>query len=405
MRIAIATLGCKANQYDSEVLRAKFESRGCHVVSFSENADIYVINTCTVTGKTDYQSRQLVRRAHRRNPQAKIVVTGCYAHVAPGELALLPGVSIIAGNLEKKALAELVLEATNDKEPLTVVTPFQKNTPFFQEPIEAFAAKTRFFLKIQDGCNARCTYCIIPQARGPSRSMDPETVLQMLRNIGRADCKEVVLTGIHLGAYGFDLDPATSLLQLLRQIEELKPVSRIRLSSLEPNELTQELIDFLAKSNTVCPHLHLPLQSGNNAVLHRMNRPYSAEEFRRLVENAVDSIPELAVGVDVMVGFPGEDNHEFQETFNLLEALPITYFHVFPFSPRKGTPASLFPEKVHGTTVKLRKNMLHSLSRQKKACFYKSYLGKNVPVLIEATRDRRTNLLKGFSRNYIPVQA
>lgn len=403
MRIAIATFGCKANQYDSEIIRESFEEKNFDIVLFSEPADIYVINTCTVTGKTDFQARQLIRRTHRVNPQAKIVVTGCYAQAAPEELKKIPGVSLVIGNPDKWEIVNIIKEAEKTSSAGIIVTPMEKEIVFPEKKIERFSAKTRFFLKIQDGCNARCSYCIVPQVRGKSRSMAPKTVLDLLSTIGSSGYKEAVLTGIHLGAYGQDLSPQASLLNLLHEIEKQTPVPRVRLSSIEPNEITQGVIDVLADSPIVCPHLHLPLQSGDSTILRKMNRPYSAENFHSLVVKLTNSIKNLAMGADVIVGFPGEGEEEFYQTLHLLEELPITYLHVFPFSPRKGTPAFSLPNKVNGNTVKKRSEILRSLSRKKREGFYRSYLNKKLPILVEASRHRKTGLLKGLSRNYIPV--
>ena len=403
MRIAITTFGCKANQYDSEIIRENFEEKKFDIVSFSEPADIYVINTCTVTGKTDFQARQLIRKAHRNSPHAKIVVTGCYAQAAPEELKKIPGVSLVIGNPDKWEIVNIIKEAEKTSSAGIIVTPMEKEIVFPEKKIKRFAAKTRFFLKIQDGCNARCSYCIVPQVRGKSRSMAPKTVLELLSSIGSSGYKEAVLTGIHLGAYGLDLSPQTSLLNLLQEIEKQMPVPRVRLSSIEPNEITQGVIDVLADSTIVCPHLHLPLQSGDNTILRKMNRPYSAENFHSLVVKLTNSIKDLAIGVDVIVGFPGEGEEEFYQTLHLLEELPITYLHVFPFSPRKGTPAFSLTNKVNGNVVKKRSEILRLLSKKKREGFYRSYLNKKLPILIEARRHRKTGLLKGLSRNYIPV--
>lgn len=403
MRIAIATLGCKANQYDSEIIRESFEEKNFDIVLFPEQADIYVINTCTVTGKTDFQARQLIRRAHRVNPQAKIVVTGCYAQAAPEELKKIPGVSLVIGNPDKWEIVNIIKKAEKTSSAGIIVTPLEKEIVFPEKKIKRFSAKTRFFLKIQDGCNARCSYCIVPQVRGKSRSMAPKTVLELLSSVGSSGYKEAVLTGIHLGAYGLELSPQTSLLNLLHEIEKQMPVPRVRLSSIEPNEITQGVIDVLADSTIVCPHLHLPLQSGDNTILRKMNRPYSAENFHSLVVKLTNSIKDLTIGVDVIVGFPGEGEEEFYRTLHLLEELPITYLHVFPFSPRKGTPAFSLPGKVNGNVVKKRSEVLRRLSKKKREGFYRSYLNKKLPILIEAKRHRRTGLLKGLSRNYVPV--
>jgi len=323
--------------------------------------------------------------------------------VAPDDLKKIPGVSLVVGNFGKERIAELISPAKTSIETKVLITPPNKNMVFQEKTANKFTNKTRFFLKIQDGCDAHCSYCIIPRARGRSRSMAPKTVLELLRNIGSSGYKEVVLTGIHLGAYGWDLTPPITLFQLLQQIEREKPLPRLRLSSIEPNEVSEELISLLAGSEIICPHLHLPLQSGDDFILRRMNRPYSGEDFHHLVLSLAKSIPDLAIGVDVIVGFPGEGEDEFRRTFHLLEELPLTYLHVFPFSPREGTPASRFPERVDGNTIKLRGKFLRTLSSKKRENFYQSYLNRTLQVLVEAKRDKETYLLKGLSRNYIPI--
>lgn len=403
LRIAVATLGCKANQYDSEMIRERCEEKGFRVVPFPQPADVYVINTCTVTEKTDYQSRRLIRQAHRRNPNAKIVVTGCYAQTAPEKLREVPGVSLVVGTSAKGSIADLISSSSWQDAPRSVIGPVRPEGSFEAKPMAGFAGRTRFFLKIQDGCNARCSYCIVPRARGASRSMPPEAVLSQLRAITAAGFREVVLTGIHLGAYGLDLSPATGLLSLLREIEKTREVSRLRLSSIEPNEISPDLAGFIARSSMVCPHLHLPLQSGDDTVLGRMNRPYRSEKYRHLVYMLRKEIPDLALGADVIVGFPGEGDAEFSRTLNLIEELPVTYLHVFPFSPRPGTPAAAFPNHVEPLTRKARVARLRALSARKRTEFYRLYLGRPVEVLIETTRDKRTGLLRGLSRNYLPL--
>jgi threonylcarbamoyladenosine tRNA methylthiotransferase MtaB len=403
VRIAIATLGCKANQYDSEMIRERCEEKAFRIVPFSQPADIYVINTCTVTGKTDYQSRQLIRQAHRRNPNARIVVTGCYAQVAPEKLREVPGVSWVVGTSEKRSIAELIASSSWPDAPHAEVGPVRQEGSFGAKPMTGFAGRTRFFLKIQDGCDARCSYCIVPTARGASRSMPPEAVQAQLRAISTAGFTEVVLTGIHLGAYGLDLSPPGSLLNLLQEIERVNPIARLRLSSIEPNEVTPDLVEFIAHSSMVCPHLHLPLQSGDDTILGKMNRPYRAEDYRQLIHVLRKEIADIALGVDVIVGFPGEGDAEFSRTLALLEELPVTYLHVFPFSLRPGTPAAVFSDHVDAQTRKARVARLRTLSAKKRTEFYYQYLDRPLEVLIEAARDKRTGLLKGFSRNYIPV--
>jgi threonylcarbamoyladenosine tRNA methylthiotransferase MtaB len=402
-KIAISTLGCKVNQYDSAFMEEALREKGYQIVDFHSPADIYIINTCTVTQKTDYQSRQLIRRAHKENPQAKIIVTGCYAQVAPQALAHLPGVSLILGNAEKLKIAEFITSPGGKTLPSLIVSDITQEHCFEDPPLHSFPHHTRAFLKIQDGCESFCAYCIVPYARGKPRSLALEEVLKRLVLLGNAGFKEVVLTGIHLGAYGVDLTPPRTLLALLKAIEKEKPLLRIRLSSLEPMDIDRTLIEFLSASTTICPHLHLPLQSGNDEILKRMNRPYNSDDFKKLVATLSRAIPQLCLGVDVIVGFPGEGDHHFLSTYQLLEELPISYFHVFPYSKREKTPATRFPDQVPHTLMSIRGETLRTLGRKKRHCFYSTYLGKKLMVLIEEQRDRHSSCLKGRSRNYIPV--
>ena len=402
-KIAITTLGCKVNQYDSATMEEALREKGYQIVGFHTQANIYIVNTCTVTQKTDYQSRQLIRRAQKRNPQSKIIVTGCYAQIAPQALAQIPGVSLILGNAQKHQIADFITNNIGEKSPHVIVSDINQETCFKDPPLHSFLHHTRAFLKIQDGCEAFCSYCIVPYARGKYRSLDPEELLKRLFILIKAGFKEVVLSGIHLGAYGVDHNPPLPLLKLLQLIEREKPLPRIRLSSLEPMDITNELIDFLPTSETICPHLHLPLQSGDDEILERMNRPYCSSEFRELVEILLSAIPHLCLGVDVIVGFPGESDRHFLNTYTLLEDLPISYFHVFPYSKREKTQAATFPDQVTSKAISNRSEMLRKLGKTKREKFYSNYLGNSLRVLVEEKRDRQSNLLKGRSRNYIPV--
>ena len=330
-------------------------------------ADVYIINTCTVTHKTDYQSRQLIRRAQKKNPSAQIIVTGCYAQVAAESLKALPGVSIILGNREKQSIADFItgtpVEASG---PQVMVSDIEEKAPFKDPPLRTFSKHTRAFLKVQDGCESFCSYCIIPRARGKCRSLDPQETLQRLDTLSSQGFNEVVLTGIHLGAYGIDLTPTSSLLKLLQLIEREKPLSRIRISSLEPMDISPELVELIASSQIICPHLHLPLQSGDSEILKRMNRPYNAPDFQKLITMLVSKIPHLCVGIDVMVGFPGETETHFNNTYRLLEELPVSYLHIFPYSKRENTPAASFPDHIPPEIVKIRRDRLIQLNKYKK---------------------------------------
>jgi threonylcarbamoyladenosine tRNA methylthiotransferase MtaB len=345
----------------------------------------------------------LIRRAKRKNPHAKIIVTGCYAQVAPQTIAQLPGVSLILGNVQKQKIADFITNNEGEESLHVIVSDINQQNCFDDPPLQSFPHHTRVFLKIQDGCEAFCSYCIVPYVRGKYRSLDSEETLKRLLTLGNAGFKEVVLSGIHLGAYGIDLNPPFTLLKLLQMIDQIKTAPRIRISSLEPMDTTDELIDFISTSKIICPHLHLPLQSGDDDILKRMNRPYQSIDFRKLVKNLASKIPHLCLGVDIIAGFPGETDRHFHNSYKLLEELPISYFHVFPYSKREKTEAASFPDQVPSKTISTRSELLRNLGKTKRENFYSSYLGKKLNVLIEEKRDRQSGLLKGRSRNYIPV--
>ncbi len=391
-KIAIATLGCKVNQYDSAVIRESLGDAEYNFVPFSRKADIYIINTCTVTKKADYQSRQLIRRSHRLNPCARIIVTGCYAQRAPQEIKEIPGVDHTVAVGDVRRIISLI-DTPPRREPPPIIT---GNAATFPE-------KTRAFLKVQDGCNSRCSYCIIPYTRGRSKSCGPEETIKRILRLVAFGYREIVLTGIHLGSYGWDLKPRTTLANLIKSIENQGISTRIRLSSIEPTEFTDDLIDVIVSSAIVCNHLHIPLQSGDNEILKRMRRPYDRLFFKELVERLVSAIPDLNIGVDVIAGFPGETEESFKNTVDLIEGVPTCYLHVFPYSRRPGTPAADFPDQVGSKTIRERSKILRRLGNRKRQDYYTRFLGKRLSILVEAKRDVSTGRLKGFSRNYIPV--
>ena len=403
LKIAFATLGCKVNQNDASCLAAELSNLGHRIVPFRQSADVFIIHTCTVTQKTDFQSRQLIRRAAARNPDGRIVVTGCYAQVSPETLAEIPGVDFIVGIGERGRIPGMVSAAGKCEKPRVFSAPLATPRLFEEAPLPLSPQRTRAYLKVQDGCDSFCSYCIVPFARGRNRSLPLDRVLTRARELSEKGFKEVILTGIHLGAYGEDLSPRASLLELLRALENVPLDFRLRLSSIEPAEFTPELVDFLAASHIICPHLHIPLQSGSDGVLRRMNRDYTRAFYQDLVTGLTRSIPGLAVGADVIGGFPGEDQTAFQESLSLIEALPLAYLHVFPYSGRKGTPAADFPGQVPSRTVRDRCEALRDLGREKRRQFYRSFLGEKMRVLVESRRDRESGMLRGYSQNYIPV--
>lgn len=395
-RFAIATLGCKTNQFESAAMEETLTAAGYRPVPFAEGADLVIINTCTVTSSTDSQSRNLIRRARRQNDACRIVVTGCYAQVDPSALSDLPGVSLVIGNEEKR---DLLQRLTAEGPRVQVGDIRQQAGPALS--LTSFSGRSRAFAQIQNGCDAYCSYCIIPYARGASRSVPPEQVLDQVRDLVKSGFQEVVLTGIHIGGYGKDFEQPGSLLQLVQRIEKETDLVRLRLGSIEPQEIDDALIEVVASSNILCPHFHIPLQSGDDAVLQRMNRHYSGRFFAELVQKITQRLPEAAIGLDVITGFPGETEEEFENTRRLVERLPISHLHVFPFSRRPGTPAADFPDQVPGALAKERAAKLRILGEQKQQEFARRFLGRQLQVVVEG--GRRDGLCKGLSGNYLQV--
>jgi threonylcarbamoyladenosine tRNA methylthiotransferase MtaB len=400
--VAIGTLGCKVNQYESAFLEEMFLQAGYQMVPFTERAHVYIVNTCTVTQRVDYQCRQLIRRAHQKNPSALIVVTGCYAQSSPDVVASLPGVELIVGNQAKPDLLRLLEESVAGSR-LIFLDSLDGEQKIRDPVLTVFRHRTRAFLKIEDGCSAACTYCIVPKVRGKSRSLPPDDVIERLGVLVKSGHREIVLTGVHLGAYGLDLHPPSDILSLLRSIEEKASVKRLRLSSIEPQEVSREMIRFISSSAVICPHLHIPLQSGDDEILKRMNRPYRRQDFQQVIEDLVSRLPSVCIGVDVIAGFPGEDDENFDHTLHFLDSLPLAYFHVFPYSRRKGTEAASFPDQVDPRVIRSRAEILRQLSARKRETYYRRFVGENLSVLVEGKKDPSDCYYEGLSRNYIPV--
>lgn len=404
-KFSITTLGCKVNQAESEAIAQGLLDSDWSTSPDCDQAEVCIVNTCTVTHKASMQSRQAVRQAIRSNPDARIIVTGCYAQTAPQEIDKIEGVDYVVGHEKKMSITRL-LNAGGDSAVDGEASSFKdlrKKQPFQMMPTATSAGRTRPFLKIQDGCNAFCTYCIVPFARGSSRSMPVENVLHSMEKLAGAGFLEVVLTGIHLGAYGHDLMPAATLAQLMDRIAEKKSIPRVRISSIEPFEITKEIIQRIAETDIFCKHFHIPLQSGDDGTLKKMGRPYSTQDFRELVNSIARQMPEAAIGVDTLIGFPGETQTAFDNTYRLIDELPISYLHVFPFSSRPGTPAAKMPDKLDPPQIKARCERMRTLGRHKRSKFYRRFTGSSLPVLIETKRDKSTGLMKGISSNYLPV--
>jgi len=403
-KFTTATLGCKVNQCESESIAQCLALSGWTNAQNGSRADLCIINTCTVTHKASMQSRQAIRHAMRSNPGAQIIVTGCYAETEPDELKKIKGIHRIIGQNEKDRIFEIIKKEINYTLPCSFVCEEDiSENGFMIAPAFNSGSRTRAFLKVQDGCDAFCSYCIVPYARGRSRSMPVERVIESINNLREAGYREVVLSGIHLGRYGIDLTPETSISSLLSLINDLKIAERIRLSSIEPNELSPEIIKLAVDSDNICHHFHIPLQSGDDDILNKMRRPYTREFFKTVVKRINESIPDASIGADILVGFPGETDSAFENTYSLIEELPVSYLHVFPFSPRNKTPASSFPDRVPAEIVKERCARMRKLGNLKKNFFYQKAVGTIVNVLVEDKRDVANDLLKGTSSNYLSV--
>jgi threonylcarbamoyladenosine tRNA methylthiotransferase MtaB len=401
--VAVATLGCKVNQFESEALINALEQRGYTLVPFEGGADVAIINTCTVTQRADFQSRQMVRRALRSNPNSVVVVTGCYPQVEPEAFLEMKAKLYLLGNKEKNQIPDVLSLMQEGNFPRVQVEDIQKEAHFLETPLHSFRRHTRAFLKIQDGCNGRCTYCIVPHARGRSRSLQPERVIENLKALKEKGFREAVLTGIHLGAYGSDFDPPFPLEKLIGQLEKGETPDRIRLSSIEPGDFSPELISTFSQSAKICPHLHISIQSGDDEILEKMNRGYNRSYLSDLIRELHLRIPNLSVGADVIVGFPGETEKKFKHTYEFVESLPFSYLHVFPFSRRKKTPASQFPQTTDEGEIKKRAEAMRELGKQKQLAFYRQFLDQELSVLIEDRKEKGTGRWKGLSRNYVPV--
>lgn len=392
---AIVTLGCKTNQFESAAMAEQLERAGYRRIDFAAGAQLVIVNTCTVTAATDSQSRNLIRRARRLNPACRVVVTGCYAQVAPGDLENLPGVDLVLGNEEKVDLVRRI----DVPGPRVQVGDIRqaRGVPL---DLDSFGSRSRAFVQIQNGCDAFCSYCIIPHARGSSRSASPEQVVGQVSRFCAAGFPEVVLTGIHIGGYGRDLRRPMTLADLVRRLLDETPVRRLRLGSIEPQEVSDNLIGLVAECDRLCPHFHIPLQAGDDGVLKAMNRHYSVAFFRELIRRLKTRIPDAAVGLDVITGFPGESAGAFGRTLALVEELPVTHLHVFPFSRRPGTPAASMKAQVSGAVARQRAALLRELGEEKQSRFAQGFVGRHLEVVLEGCNDGVRN---GLSPHYLPV--
>jgi len=399
--VGFLTLGCKVNQYETEAMMEMFESRGYEVVDSNQRADVYVINTCTVTSLGDKKSRQFIRRSKRLNDEAIIGVVGCYSQVSPEEVEKIEGVNVIIGTNNRKQIVDVV-EDINVWDKIVLVDDIMKVTEFEELKIDTIKDKTRAFLKIQEGCNQYCSYCIIPYARGPIRSRKPENVISEVKRLAANGFKEIVLTGIHVASYGKDLDCVT-LTEVLRKVHEVDGIERIRLSSLEPRMFTEEFITAIKEMPKFCNHFHLSLQSGCDTVLKRMNRKYTTEEYAGIVKRLRDELDNPSFTTDIIVGFPGETDEEFEATYAFAKEMGFSQIHVFKYSPREGTPASKMAEQVPGDVKSLRSNKLIKLVETMSDTYMDSFVGKEVQVLLEGDFEAMPNYLEGLDDHYMRV--
>ncbi|MFJ7828851.1 tRNA (N(6)-L-threonylcarbamoyladenosine(37)-C(2))-methylthiotransferase MtaB [Peribacillus sp. NPDC097284] len=398
--VAFHTLGCKVNHYETEAIWQLFKTEGYDRVEFENTSDVYVINTCTVTNTGDKKSRQVIRRAIRKNPNAVIAVTGCYAQTSPAEIMAIPGVDIVVGTQDRGKLLAYIEQFKVEREPINAVGNIMKNRVYEELDVPAFTDRTRASLKIQEGCNNFCTFCIIPWARGLMRSRDPKEVLHQAEQLVEAGYKELVLTGIHTGGYGDDLKDY-NLAMLLRDLEKVEGLKRIRISSIEASQITDEIIEVLTKSKKVVRHLHIPIQSGSDTVLKRMRRKYTMDFFGDRIEKLKVALPGLAVTSDVIVGFPGETEEEFMETYNFIKKYKFSELHVFPYSKRTGTPAARMDDQVDEDVKNERVHRLISLSDQLAKEYASQFEGEVLEVIPETPLEN--GLYEGYSDNYMKV--
>ncbi|KYH14379.1 tRNA (N(6)-L-threonylcarbamoyladenosine(37)-C(2))-methylthiotransferase MtaB [Staphylococcus kloosii] len=400
--VAFHTLGCKVNHYETEAIWQLFKEAEYDRVDFETNADVFVINTCTVTNTGDKKSRQVIRRAIRQNPEAVVCVTGCYAQTSPAEIMEIPGVDIVVGTQDRTKLIDYIEQYKQERQPFNGVGNIMKNRTYEELEVPYFTDRTRASLKIQEGCNNFCTFCIIPWARGLMRSRDPEKVVEQATQLVDSGYKEIVLTGIHTGGYGQDLKNY-NLAQLLRDLETIDGLERIRISSIEASQLTDEVIDVISASNKVVRHLHIPLQSGSDSVLKRMRRKYSMAHFSERLTKLHAALPGLAVTSDVIVGFPGETDEEFQETYDFIVDHHFSELHVFPYSPRIGTPAARMDDQIDENIKNDRVHRLINLSDQL-AKTYASNFEDDVLEVIPEEAGSEEGTLVGYADNYMKVQ-
>ena len=400
MKVAFTTLGCKVNQFETEVMEGLFKEKKYEIVNFEEVADVYVINTCSVTHLGEKKSRQLIRRAIKKNNKAIVAAVGCYSQVAADEIAKIEGVSLIVGTKERKNIVTLVETVLKEHQPLQVVEDVMDYHEFEDIPLLNNPDRTRAFLKIQDGCSNFCTYCIIPYTRGPLKSRKLDSILSEAEKLLESGFKEIVLTGIHLGAYGKDLADEIALVDVVKALLDNEKLTRLRLGSLESIELDQEILEIMNQDQRLCRQLHLPLQSGSDKILKKMNRNYTTAEFKALIDNIYAKVPGVAITTDVIVGFPGENSTDFNEAVEFIKNMNFSKIHIFPYSKRKNTPAANYAEQVSEEEKKKRSVYLKEISDMASAKYRNKMLNTTVEILVE---NITPDYAEGLASNYVKV--
>ena len=402
--VAFSTLGCRVNHYETEAMAEKFIREGYEITDFNNFADVYVVNTCSVTNMSDKKSRQIISRARKINENAIIAAVGCYSQVSPEEVAQIEGVDVVLGTRNKGDIVYYVNKAQDEKKLQVVVGEVLRNKEFEDLNIEEYQDKTRAFLKIQDGCNRFCAYCLIPYTRGAVCSKDPEKVINEIHKLAEHGFKEIILSGIHIASYGVDLEGDISLITILEEIEKIDGIERVRIGSIEPSFFTDEVIKKMKRMKKLCPQFHLSLQSGCDSTLKRMNRRYTAKEYEEAVYRIRENLKDASITTDVIVGFPGETDEEFNETYEYLKRLKLTKTHIFKFSPRKGTKAASMPDQIDGTIKEKRSKALIELNDKNESDFSRSIVGREMDVLVEQEVSKKPGVFEGYTRNYVKVE-
>ncbi len=401
-KAAFYTLGCKVNQYETEAVIDIFLDNGYQIVDFSEAADVYIVNSCTVTNEAARKTRQIARRAKRRSPDSLVAIVGCYTQAFPDEVSQIEEIDFVMGSNNKAEILNKAEEMLAGKEVKTELKEYKELRDYEELNLKRLSNTTRANVKIEDGCNQFCSYCIIPYARGPVRSRRKEDVVAEIKKLSQQGVKEIILTGTHLGAYGSEKGNPKALTELMQSLTEIESLKRVRLSSIEGTEIEQGMMDLIAEEDIFCPHLHLPLQSGSDQILNAMQRPYTVAEFKETVSELRERIPDLALTTDVIVGFPGESEETFAKTIEVVKEIAFAKVHVFPYSAREGTPAAEM-EQLNGNIVTEYSKKLRLVNEALMLDYQKKFLGEKREVLIEEVRDHRTDLLTGYTDNYLKV--